>query len=76
VPAQHGFGFHNEQRGSPTNERSTCQNPETPVRILEARPWLAALQDQQLLAEAKIVCDQQQPWPHGGSKGPQQTAKH
>jgi hypothetical protein len=28
------------------------------VRILKARPWHAALQDYQLLSEAKIVCDQ------------------
>src|SRR6516225_2296035 len=52
VPAQHRFGFHNEQRGSPVNEPATGQNPETPVRILEAWPWLLALQDQQLLSEA------------------------
>jgi hypothetical protein len=27
-----------------------------------------------LLLETKIVCDQQHPWPHGESNGPQQTA--
>ena len=40
---------------SPAAEPPIRQNPETPVRIREARPRLAALQDQQLLAEAKIV---------------------
>src|SRR5262249_44206279 len=76
VPPQHRFGFYDEQRGSPATEPPIRQNPKTPVRIREARPRLAALQDQQLLAEAKIVCDQQQPWPHRGSKDPQQTVKH
>ena len=36
----------------PVAEPATRQNPETPVRILKARPRLAALQDQQLLPEA------------------------
>jgi hypothetical protein len=71
VPAQHGFGFYDEQRGSPADEPPVRQAPETPVRIREAGPRLAALQDQQLLAQTKIVCDQQHPWPHGGSNGPQ-----
>jgi hypothetical protein len=71
MPAQHGFGFYDEQRGSPADEPPIRQNPETPVRIREARPRLAALQGQQLLAETKIVCDQQHPWPHGGSNGPE-----
>jgi len=55
VPPQHRFGFYDEQRRSPAAEQPIRQNPETPVRIREARPRLAALQDQQLLAEAKIV---------------------
>src|SRR5215467_6855113 len=55
VPPQHRFGFYDEQRRSPAEEPAIRQNPETPVRIREARPRLAALQDQQLLAEAKIV---------------------
>jgi hypothetical protein len=38
VPAQHGFGLHNEHRGSPANEPPTCQNPESPVRILKGTP--------------------------------------
>jgi hypothetical protein len=76
VPAQHGFGFHNEHRGSPANEPPTRQNPETPVGILEAWPWFASVQDQQLLPEAKIVCDQQRLWSDSRSNRPQQTAKH
>jgi hypothetical protein len=59
VPAQNGFGFHNEHRRSPADEPPTRQNPETPVRILEAWPWFAALQNHQLLPEAKIIRDQQ-----------------
>ena len=70
VPAQHGFGFHNEHRGSP------AKNPETPVGILEAWPWFASVQDQQLLPEAKIVCNQQRLWSDSCSNRPQQTAKH
>jgi len=70
VPPQHRFGLYDEERGSPAAEPPIRQNPKTPVRFLKARPWLAALQDHQLLPEANIVGDQQQPWPHGGSKGP------
>jgi hypothetical protein len=54
VPAQHGFGFYNKQRGSPADEPPIRQNPETPVRIREARPRLVTLQDQQVLAETKL----------------------
>jgi hypothetical protein len=57
VPAQYRFGPYNEERGLPAAEQATRQNPETPVHILKVRPWLAALQDYQLLPEAKIVCD-------------------
>jgi hypothetical protein len=57
-------------------EPATRQNPETPVHILKVRPWLAALEDYQLLPEAKIVCDQQRLWSDSRSKRPQQTAKH
>jgi hypothetical protein len=76
VPAQQGFGFHNEHRGSPADEPPTRQNPETPVGILDAWPWFASVQDQQLLPEAKIVCDQQRLWSDSRSNRPQQTAKH
>jgi hypothetical protein len=55
MPPQHGFGFHNEHRALLTDEPPASQNPETPVRILDAWPWLATLQDQQLLPEAKII---------------------
>jgi hypothetical protein len=34
----------------------------TPVGILKTWPWFASVQDQQLLPEAKIVCDQQRLW--------------
>jgi hypothetical protein len=76
VPSQHGFRFHNEQRRAPTNEPPTYENPEATIRILEAWPWLAALQNQQLLPEAKIICDQQHLWSDSRSNRPQQTAKH
>src|SRR5215467_13523781 len=76
VPPQHRFGLYDEERGSPAAEPPTRQNPETPVRFLKARPWRAALQDRQLLPEAKVIRDQQHPWPHRGSKGPKQPAKH
>jgi len=42
----------------------------------EARPRLAALQDQQLLPEAKVIRDQQHLWPDSRGDYPQQTAKH
>jgi hypothetical protein len=61
VPAQHRLGLYNEERGLPTAEPAARQYPETPVRIVKARPRLAALQDYQLLPKAKIVCDQQAP---------------
>src|SRR5215831_6203580 len=70
VPAQHRFGLYNEERGLPAAEPATRQNPETTVHILKARPWLAALQDYQLLAEAKIVCDQKCLWLNCRSKHP------
>src|SRR5215467_200624 len=54
VPPQHRFGLYKEERGSPAAEPPTRQNPETPVRILKARPWYAALQDYQLLPEARL----------------------
>jgi hypothetical protein len=76
VPAQHRFGLYNEEKGLPAAEPATRQNPETSVRILKARMRLAALQDYQLLPEAKIVCDQQRLWLDSRSKRPQQTAKH
>jgi hypothetical protein len=46
------------------------------IRILEAWPWVAALQNQQLLPEAKIICDQQRLWSDRRRNRPQQTAKH
>src|SRR5262245_21808598 len=76
VPAQHRFGLYNEERGLPAAEPATRQNPETPVHILKARPRLAALQDYQLLPEAKIVCDQQRLRLDSRSKRPQKTPKH
>jgi len=76
VPAQHRFGLYNEERGLPAAEPATRQNPETTVHILKARPRPAALQDYQLLPEAKIVRDQQRLWLDSRSKRPQQTAKH
>src|SRR5262245_43823046 len=76
MPSQHGFRFHNEQRRAPINEPPTCENPEETIAILEAWPWVAALQNQQLLSEAKIICDQQHLRPDGRSNRPQQTAKH
>src|SRR5262245_41141573 len=76
VPAQHRFGLYNEERGLPAAEPATRQNPETTVHILKARPRPAALQDYQLLPEAKIVRDQQCLWLDSRSKRPQQTAKH
>jgi sulfur transfer protein SufE len=44
--------------------------------VLEARPRRPALQDQQLLPEAKITGDQQHLWLESRSNSPQQTAKH
>jgi hypothetical protein len=76
VPSQHGFRFHNEQRRAPFNEAPTYENPEATIRILEAWPWVAALQNQQLLPEAKIICDQQHLWSDSRGNRPQQTAKH
>jgi hypothetical protein len=70
VPAQHRFRPYNEERGLPAAEPATRQNPETSVHILKARPWLAALQNYQLLAEAKIVCDQKCLWLNSRSKHP------
>jgi hypothetical protein len=55
-------GSYDEERGSPATEPVHGNNPETPVRILKAWPWLAALQNQELLPEAKIVGDQQRLW--------------
>jgi hypothetical protein len=60
----------------PVNEPPACENPETTVRIREAWPRLSALQDQQLLPEAKIVGDQQRLWLGSRSNRPQQTVKH
>src|SRR5262245_486502 len=65
-----------QSRGLPAAEPATCEDPETPVHILKPRTWHAALQDQYLLPEAKIVCDQQRLWLGSRSKHPQQTAKH
>jgi hypothetical protein len=76
VPPQHRFGLYDDERGLPAAEPSTRQNPETPVRILKARMRHAALQDQYLLPEAKIVCDQQRLWLDSRSKRPQQATKH
>jgi len=76
MPTQHSFGFHNEHRGSPGNEPPTRQNPEEAVGVLEAWPWFASVQDQQLFPKAKIVCDQQRLWSDNCSNCPQQTAKH
>jgi hypothetical protein len=76
APAQHGFGFHNEHGGSRANEPPTRENPETLVHLLEARPRRPALQDQQLLPEAKIIGDQQHLWLESRSNSPQQSAKH
>jgi hypothetical protein len=64
------FGLYNEERGLPAAEPATRQNPETSVHILKARPWLAALEDYQLLPEAQIVCDQQRLWLDSRSKRP------
>jgi hypothetical protein len=71
MPAQHGFGFHNEHRASPANEPPTRHNPETPVGILETWTWFVSVQDQQLLPEAKIVYDQQRLWSGSRSNRPQ-----
>jgi hypothetical protein len=73
VPAHHRFGLYNEETGLPAAEPATRQNPETPVHILTAQPWLAALQDYQLLPKAKIVCDQQRLWSDSCSNRLQQT---
>jgi hypothetical protein len=54
VPPQHRFGLYDEERGSPAAKPPTRQHPETPVRVLKARPWLAALQDHRLLPQAKV----------------------
>jgi len=54
VPAQHRYRPYNEERGLPAAEPATRQNPETSVHILKARPWLAALQDYQLLPETRL----------------------
>ena len=51
-------------------------NESRTIRILEAWPWVAALQNQQLLPEAKIICDQQYLRPDGRSNRPQQTYIH
>ena len=75
MPPQHRFGLYNEERGLPAGEPAIRENPETPVHIFKARPRLAALQDYQLLSEAKIVCDQQRLWLDSRNKRPQQTAK-
>jgi hypothetical protein len=76
VPPQHRFGLYDQERGSPATEPPTRQNPETPVGFLKARPWLAALQDHQLLPKAKVIRDQQHLWPDSRSDHPQQTPKH
>src|ERR1700730_1934507 len=76
VPVQDSFGFHNEHRHSPADEPPTRQNPETPVRILEAWSWLAALQNPNLLPETKIIWEQPPLWADSSSNCPQQTAKH
>jgi len=73
---RHRFGLYDQQRGMPPIQPATRQNPETPVRILKARTWLAPLEDHQLLPQAKIVCDQQRLWLDNRSNRPQQTAKH
>src|SRR5262249_26509599 len=70
------FRVSNEHRGSPENEPPTRQNPETTVGILLAWPWFVSVQEQQLLPQAKIVCDQQRLWSDSRSNRPQQTAKH
>ena len=77
---QHRFGLYDKEGGSPAIEPPTRQNPETPVRaflvrILKARTWLAALQDYQLLPEAKIVCNQQRLWSDSRSKRPQANSE-
>src|SRR5690349_9020143 len=61
MPAQHGFGFHNEHRGSPTNEPPTRQNPEEAVGVLEAWPWFVCVcAGPAAVAGGKdCICDQQ-----------------
>ena len=59
-----------EGLGAPAAEPPDTPKPETPVHIPKARPWLAALQDYQLLAAAKTVGDQQCLWSGSRSKRP------
>lgn len=58
VPAQHGVGLDDEQRGSPPGPVPAEPDPEGPVAAAQLRALHLALQDRELLAERDDLAEE------------------
>ena len=55
MPADHRFRSDHDERLSPLRPESTSGNPKELLQKPEVRPWMAALQNGQLLAKNQVL---------------------
>jgi hypothetical protein len=58
MPAKDGFRLDDKQRLPPAMEPATRQNPKSTICVAQTRAILAALQNDQLLPETRILSNQ------------------
>src|SRR5215469_1777713 len=63
-------------RTTKTVKPSTCQNPKAPISVAQGRSRLTTLQHQQLLAETKVLRNQECSWPENCPNGRRQKSEH
>jgi hypothetical protein len=58
VPADHRLGLDDEQARPPASPQAGTPDPEDPVSPMELRALHRALEDDDLMAESEVLCDE------------------
>ena len=76
VPAKDSFRLNNDQTCPPLRKPTTGKDPETTIGITNRWPYLAAVEDDQLLPKAEVLGDESRSGLEPRGEGEEQMANH